>query len=134
MRRTNGSAVAEALEGADQAGHRGHGVAPHLVGEGREDLGVEGRPGLVHAVLENVGDDLDGALSGVGHVHCLVHGFPRPGVDGLAEPLEGGLAGDSEQVPDLLPGVAGVPALLHGQLEHLPGEDVGVLGAPARSR
>ena len=44
--------------------------------------------------------------------HCLVHGFSSPRIDGLAEPLEGGLAGDSEQVPDLLPGVARVPALL----------------------
>jgi len=32
---------------------------------------------------------------GVGHSDCLVHGFSRPGIGGLAEPLEGGLPGDS---------------------------------------
>jgi hypothetical protein len=54
----------------------------------------------------------------------------RPGIDGLAEPLEGGLAGDSEQVPDLLPGVAGVPALLDAQLDDLPRQVIEVLSAP----
>ncbi len=73
---------------------------------------------------------VDRAFRRVGHADCLVHGFSRPGIDGLAEPLEGGLAGDSEQVPDLLPGVARVPALLDAQPEHLLRQVIEILSAP----
>jgi hypothetical protein len=62
-------------------------------------------------------------------MHCPVHGFSCSGIDWLSEPLERGLTGDSEQVANLLPGVASIPRLLDTELEHLLGQFSGALSA-----